>query len=121
VNFPENVIVALKGAGIWLFFNALGIGVYLVLDSWITGPLREDKSFNKGDPVRDWLGTTFPLLALYLGINVTWLILNRKTPFFGSRQLLLWLLVCLVWGIVLSRDPVNFKALLEILNGTAWP
>ena len=121
MNFLENLRLALAGARFWLFFNALGIGAYLAVECWLLAPLREDKIFNKGDPVREWLGTEFPLLALYLGINVTWLIMSRKNPFFRRRQLFIWLLVCLVWGIVLTRDPVNVRALKEILDGSAWP
>ncbi len=33
----------------------------------------------------------------------------------------IWLLVCLTWGIVLIRDPLNFRGFTEMLNGTAWP
>jgi len=121
MNFLRNLRLALKGARFWLFFNALGIGAYLAIECWLLAPLREDKLFNEDDPVRDWLGAMFPLLALYLGINMTWLIMSRKSPFFRSRRLLIWLLVCLVWGIVLARDPVNVRAVIEILDGTAWP
>ncbi len=116
-TFLHGLGQSLKGSGGWLLLNVLGIGAYWVIECWVLAPFRDDQ----GDPVRDWLGTTFPLLSLYLGINATWLIMKMKEPCFGRRSLLVWLLVGLAWGIILCRDPINAKALFEILEGSAWP
>jgi amino acid transporter len=111
----------IKRAWLWLLFNAFGIAVYLVLESSTFYPVEEAENPNRGDPVRDWLGAQFPFLALYLGANLTWLVMSWKKPSFKSQRLPLWLLVLLIWGIVLASCPLNLRAFVEIRDGTAWP
>jgi len=123
MTFLEHLRFAIREGKVWLFFNALGIGIYLAIECWIFAPRIPEEAFNGIDQICYWTTTEFPLLVLYLGVNVTWLLMSRKSAFFRSRQLSIWLLGCLVWGIVLACDPVAVKIVgivTDMIDGTAW-
>lgn len=117
MNFLKNLGVALKETGFFLFLNALGIGIDLLIKLLWLDPVRSDRI----DPLRGWLCASLPLIAFYFGINTTWLLMSRKNGVLGMGRFSIWLLVCLVWVIVLASDPLNLRGFLEMLNGTAWP
>jgi hypothetical protein len=117
MKFLKKVGAVSKEMGILIFLIALGIKIDLVIKSQVLDSIRHDP----GDPVRSWLGTSLPLLAFYFGINVTWLLMSRKNGSLGIGRLSIWLMVCLTWVIVLARDPINLRGVLEMLNGTAYP
>ena len=108
MSFLEHLKPAVKEGKGWLLFNASGIGIYLAIESWISVRCQEE-ALNGFDQTFLWVSTEFPLLAFYFGVNVTWLLMGRKSALFRSRQLLIWIMSCVTWGIVLVCDPVAVK------------
>ncbi len=117
LKFLKKLGAVLRETGFFLFLNALGIGIDLLIKLWWLDPVRNDRI----DPLPGWLCASLPLIAFYFGINMTWLLMSRKNGVLGIERLSIWLLVCLVWVIVLANDPLNLRGFLEMLNGTAWP
>jgi hypothetical protein len=122
VTFIERLTLPLHTGRFWLLFNAVGMGAYLAIESWMSF-YCEKEALNGFDQTFLWVTTEFPLLSLYLGANVTWLLMSRKSDYFKTRHLSIWLFVCLVWGVVLLCDPVAIKIaelITAMVNGTAW-
>jgi hypothetical protein len=115
MSFLEHLKPAIKEGKGWLFFNALGIGVYLMIESWIFAPRIAEETFNGIDQICFWETQEFPLLAFYFGVNVTWLLMRWQSAFSRNRLLLIWLLTCLVWGIVIACDPIAIKMIILIV------
>jgi uncharacterized membrane protein SirB2 len=115
--------IALKDGG-WLLANALGIAIYLSLESWVLAPRSEAEALNGIDQIYFWLTRNLPLLVVYLVLNVIWLIRIRsrsdpsnKWPFRN------WLLVCLAWAIALIYHGLTvkiLKILIAMIDGKAW-
>jgi hypothetical protein len=109
MKFIERLKLAAPEARFWILFNALGIAVYISIEIWLFAPRIPEMAFNGIDQLCFWSTMQFPLLALYLGINLTWILLSRQSPFFKSRQLFIWLLGCAAWGLLLLLDPIALK------------
>jgi hypothetical protein len=99
-----NIKPALKDSRFWLLANAVGICAYLLIELWIMAPRSEAESLNFINIIYYWTISEFPLLVVFLILNVIWLIfIVRSRLSNGSRRSLLtvWFLVCLVWGVAL--------------------
>ncbi len=99
----------------WLLFNAAGIGIYLAIESWITAPRIPEEAFNGIDQICFWETLEFPLLAFYLGANVTWLLMASPRAPLQRPQPLIWLPTGLLWGGVIACDAVAVKIAVLVL------
>lgn len=115
--------LALKGVG-WLLANALGIAIYLSLESWVLAPRSEAEALNGFDQIYFWLTRNLPLLIVYLVLNVVWLIrIRRRSDPSNKWQFRSWLLVCLAWAIALIYHGLAVKVLkmvIAMIDGKAW-
>lgn len=86
----------------WLLANALGIVIYLSLDSWIVAPRLKGDEFNGIDQFFFWIKGNLPILMLYLLLNVIWLI-RIKRHYINSNKWPLRALIftCLIWSVAL--------------------
>lgn len=100
-----------------MLFNTFGVGTYLGINHWICAPRIQEENLGGIGQVYYWTTTEFPLLALCLGANVTGLLMSKDHAYFWNRQMTMWQLVFLVWGLVLVCDPLVFKTLL-VVSGT---
>jgi hypothetical protein len=118
----EDLKLTAKEGWAWILFNALGIGTYLAIESWIFAPRIPEEAFNGIDQICYWTTMEFPLLAFCFGVDMTWLLMSRKSLFF-RRQLAICLLMSGVWGSVLVCDPIAVKIvmiLMAMIDGRAW-
>jgi hypothetical protein len=122
MSFIERLKPAAKEGKFWLLFNVLGIAAYISIEIWLFAPRIPEEAFNGIDQLCFWSTMQFPLLALYLGINLTWIVMSRQSLFFKSRQLFIWILGCVAWGILLLFDPIAIKIvyLLIMHYGGFW-
>jgi len=122
MSFMERLKPAIREGKLWLLFNALGIACYIAIEAWLFAPRIPEEAFNGIDQMCFWSTMQFPLLALFLGVNLTWLLMSRRSPFFKSRQLFIWMLGCVAWGILLLLDPIADKivCLLIMHYGGFW-
>jgi hypothetical protein len=109
MSFIERLKPAANEGKFWLLFNVLGIVAYLSIEAWLFAPRIPEEEFNGIDQICFWSTMQFPLLALFLGVNLTWVLMSRKSPFFKSRQLVIWIMGCIGWGILLVLDPIAVK------------
>ena len=110
--------LALKAGG-WLLVNALGIAIYLSLESWILAPRPEAEALNGIDQIYFWLTRNLPLLIVFIVLNVIWLIrIWRRTDPSNMWPFRSWLLVCLAWAIALVYHGLAVKIL---TNGPCLP
>jgi hypothetical protein len=122
MSFLERLKLAAKEAKFWLLINVLGIGAYISIEAWLFAPRIPEEEFNGIDQMCFWTTMQFPLLALYLGVNLTWILMSRKSPFFKGRRLFIWGIGCAAWGVLLLFDPIALKIayLFIMVQSGAW-
>ncbi len=115
----------LKDSRIWLLANILGVCVYLLLESWILAPRSEAESLNGIDVGYFWLTRECPILVVFLLLNLTWLslIIKRGRSSKNWHPLVIWVLVCLMWGAAFLTYGVGIgilKIIVDMIDGRAW-
>jgi hypothetical protein len=116
--------IVLNESTFWLAANALGIAIYLAFESWILAPRSVEDALNGIDEIDYWIEFDLPVLAVFLVLNIIWLIrIWRRSQASTKWPFRIWLLTCLAWGIGLIYHGFVIKILLIVvamIDGQAW-
>ena len=123
-----NLKTALKGSIYWLLVNGLGMCAYLFFEALILAPRSEPDMGPPGAEMFALVSIMF-FYIMFIVVNVIWLIsiIKRACSNGNWRSSMVWLLVCLAWGVTLAVPLFGYsiaigilKILTAMVNGTAW-
>jgi hypothetical protein len=120
-----SVVDALRKEIRWVIANLVGMSVPIVFEVWLTMPRSEWDSIGGIDAIVAWTTKVFPFLTVIFIVNAIWLIqIWRSSDRLERRRALgAWLLVCCLWLVPLSLNPVFFGLFGEVIrmiSGEAW-
>jgi hypothetical protein len=116
----------LKISILWLIANFIGISAYLLFECWLLAPHPEVGPQNGIDQKVAWLFTAFPVLILFIILNIIWFISTIRSgrPSGWWTPLPVWLLAVSAWVVAIfgySNIGITMLSLfIDMIDGRAW-